>query len=60
MTGQGVVPAGYHPLADQLSPEQLDEFLGLAKKHVDHVVGRLPSHADFIARHCAMPSGAAQ
>ena len=60
MTGQGIVPAGYHPLAGQLSPEQLAEFLGLARKHVDHVVGQLPSHADFIARHCAIPAGARQ
>jgi tryptophan halogenase len=61
MTGQGVVPSGYHPLADQLSAGQLAEFLGLAKKHVDHVVGQLPSHADFIARHCAIPApGASQ
>ena len=59
MTGQGIAPAGYHPLADQLSAEQLDEFLGLAGKHVEHVVAQLPSHADFIARHCAIP-GAAQ
>ncbi|MFL6845119.1 MAG: tryptophan halogenase family protein [Allosphingosinicella sp.] len=55
MTGQGVVPAGYHPLADQLSPDQLAEFLGLARKHVEHVVAQLPGHADFIARHCAIP-----
>ncbi|MEA3063722.1 MAG: tryptophan 7-halogenase [Sphingomonadales bacterium] len=55
LTGQGIVPSGYHPLADQLSADQLTEFLGLAKKHVDHVVAQLPSHADFIARHCAIP-----
>lgn len=55
LTGQGIAPAGYHPLADQLSGEQLAEFLGLARKHVDHVVAQLPSHADFIARHCAIP-----
>jgi tryptophan halogenase len=60
MLGQGVVPEGYHPLADQLSPEQLGEFLGLAGKHVDHVVGQLPAHQDFIARHCAIPAGACQ
>jgi len=55
LVGQGVIPAGYHPLADQLSAEQLAEFLGLAKKHIDHVVAQLPSHSDFIARHCAIP-----
>jgi len=60
MLGQGVLPAGYHPLADQLSEVQLDEFLGLARKHVDHVAGELPAHQDFIARHCAIPEGARQ
>ncbi len=53
MTGQGVVPAGHDPLADQLSRAQLQEFLGLAKRHVDHVVSGMPAHRDFIARHCA-------
>jgi tryptophan halogenase len=61
MIGQGVMPEGYHPLADQLSSEQLAEFLALAKKHVDHVAAQLPSHAEFVARHCAIPaSGASQ
>ena len=59
MLGQGVAPEGYHPLADQLSPAQLAEFLDLAGKHVSHVAGRLPSHADFIARHCAIPGAPA-
>jgi tryptophan 7-halogenase len=53
MTGQGVEPQDYHPLAGQLSPAQLAEFLGLAKNHVDHVVAQMPRHEDFIARHCA-------
>jgi len=53
LIGQGVMPAGYHPLADQLSPQELVEFMSLAKRHVEQVVGRLPDHADFIARHCA-------
>lgn len=58
MTGQGIVPEGHDPLADQLSPAQLQEFLGLAKRHVDHVVAGMPPHGDFIARHCAAPGGA--
>ncbi|HEX8571427.1 MAG TPA: tryptophan halogenase family protein [Allosphingosinicella sp.] len=58
MIGQGVVPDGYHPLADQLSADQLDELLGLAGRHSAHVAGQLPAHADFIARCCAIPGGA--
>ena len=51
--GQGVMPAGYHPLADQLSSRELAEFMTLSQRHVDQVVGRLPDHAAFIAAHCA-------
>lgn len=53
LIGQGVIPAGYHPLADQLSFQELAEFMTLSKRHVDQVVGRLPDHAAFIAAHCA-------
>ncbi|MDP8994083.1 MAG: tryptophan 7-halogenase [Pseudomonadota bacterium] len=58
MTGQGLRPRGYDPLADQLSPGQLDELLALVERHVAHVVDKLPPHAEFIARHCAAaPAG---
>ena len=57
MTGQGIVPAGYDPVADQLTSAQLDEFLSLAGRHVGHVVDRLPAHSDYIAGHCAVPAG---
>ena len=53
MLGQGVVPAGYHPLADGLSQSDLAEFLSLARTHAEQVVARMPSHAVFIAAHCA-------
>ena len=53
MLGQGIMPEGYAPFADQLSPAQLAEFLTLAKRHVDHVVSRMPPHSDYVARHCA-------
>jgi len=53
MTGQGIAPAGYHPLADQVSRGQLDEFLSLTATHVARQVAALPSHEDFIAAHCA-------
>lgn len=59
MTGQGIAPRGYDPVADQLTPAQLDEFLTLAERHAAHVADRMPSHADFVARHCAAPAAAA-
>lgn len=54
MIGQGIMPETYHPLADQLAPTQLDEFLALTRKHVAHVAGAMPQHEVFIARHCAL------
>jgi len=52
MVGQGIVPERHHPFADQLSTADLEEFLGLAKRHAEHVAGAMPDHADFIARNC--------
>lgn len=59
LIGQGVLPGDYHPLANALSPEELTDFMQLARTHVDQVVARMPDHADFISRHCAAPSRAA-
>jgi tryptophan halogenase len=56
MIGQGMVPRSHHPLADQLAPEQLGEFLGLIRKHVQHVAAGMPRHEDYVARHCAVPA----
>jgi tryptophan halogenase len=53
MLGQGILPAAYHPLADQLSEAQLGEFLSLAATHARRQAEALPPHADFIAAHCA-------
>jgi tryptophan 7-halogenase len=53
MVGQGIVPTGYHPLADQLSESDLAGFLAATRQVVDMSVAAMPTHADFIARHCA-------
>ena len=61
MEGMGVRPRGYHPLVDRIPfdgmPGQLDHAAELLKR----VVGDLPTHAQFIAQHCAaeMPQKAA-
>ncbi|MEM7768092.1 MAG: tryptophan halogenase family protein [Pseudomonadota bacterium] len=53
MVGQGLIPAGYHPMADRISPDDLTGFMA----SVDQIIGRatasLPHHSDFIAAHCA-------
>ena len=51
MAGQGLAPAGYHPLADQPSDAELAEFLGLLAGGVAKAVGAMPDHAAFLAAH---------
>jgi tryptophan halogenase len=55
MIGQGILPAGHHPLADALSAHDLDDFLSLTRRHAAQVAARLPTHDAFIAAHCAVP-----
>jgi tryptophan 7-halogenase len=55
MWGQGLRPSGYHPLADQLSPAQLAEFMDVSHKHAAHVASQMPAHRDYIAANCASP-----
>lgn len=51
--GQGVKPAGHHPLADTVSEPDLESYMDTWEKLVAREVAQMPSHADFIARHCA-------
>ena len=55
MWGQGLRPKGYHPLADQITPEQLAEFMDVAHKHAAHVASQMTPHQDYIAANCAAP-----
>jgi tryptophan halogenase len=52
LLGQGIRPAGHHPLAEQLSMAELAEFMDMIRSVIQHETGGMPSHADFIARHC--------
>jgi tryptophan halogenase len=52
MLGQGVMPADYDPMADQISDAQLAEFLANVKTLTARAVSMLPSHEDYLARHC--------
>ncbi len=51
MVGQGVMPAGYHPLADGPSDAELREFLSLIRQTVTKHVGGMPGHKAFLQRH---------
>lgn len=53
LTGQNIVPRGYHPMADQLTREELAGFFADIETIVAGTASRLPTHEDFIAQHCA-------
>jgi tryptophan halogenase len=52
MVGQGITPRGWSPLAEQLTPGQLEGFLRDIRAGIERQVAALPPHEDFIARHC--------
>jgi tryptophan halogenase len=53
MIGQGLIPRGYHRMADKLSEEQLSQFLLDVDSLISKTVASLPAHADFIASNIA-------
>jgi tryptophan halogenase len=52
LLGQGIEPATHHPLADNLTEEQLTGFLSDLRQILGGAARALPSHADFIAANC--------
>jgi tryptophan halogenase len=59
MIGQGIVPARYHPLVDQMSDADLRLFMQGVRNVVASCVDAMPPHEAFIARHCAAQAMAA-
>jgi len=55
MIGQGVLPERWHPLADQLTPDQLAGFVGTVSDAVARDVARMPEHQAFIRQFCPSP-----
>ena len=52
MVGQGLIPEGYHPLADSEKAQEVRELLGLVRRSVTKRVAEMPSHDRFIADNC--------
>jgi len=50
--GQGVIPRGYDPLADLKSEAEVTAFLDNLAAVIRKCVAVMPSHADYVARHC--------
>lgn len=53
MLGQGIEPLDQHPLADLPPQDQLNGLLSDLKKYIDQSVSGLPSHRQFLDKHCA-------
>jgi hypothetical protein len=51
--GQGIKPAGYNPLVDLYPEAEIHEFLEGIRGVIGKCVDVMPSHAAFIAEHCA-------
>ncbi|HEY0621818.1 tryptophan halogenase family protein [Sphingomonas sp.] len=60
LAGQGIVPDRWHPLADELGADQLDQFLATVADAYARDAARMPGHADYLARFCGAPSTLSQ
>ncbi len=48
LIGQGVMPVDYHPIAGNLSNQQLDDLMASLKTLVDGTVAQMPEHEQFL------------
>jgi len=55
MVGQGLLPAGHHPLAAMRPDAQVQAQLADAERVIQRCVQHMPLHADFIRQHCQRP-----
>lgn len=53
MWGQRLRPRAYHPLAGQRPIAEVQEFVDGVEQVIARCVGVMPTHAQFIADHCA-------
>jgi tryptophan 7-halogenase len=53
MLGQGLMPRGHHPFADLLPEAEVAAYVDNVRSVVAKCAERMPTHEDFIARHCA-------
>jgi tryptophan halogenase len=53
LEGQRIRAGGYHPFADLRSDDDVRAFLADTRRVISKCVDVMPTHADFIAQHCA-------
>ncbi|GLR48188.1 tryptophan halogenase family protein [Sphingomonas astaxanthinifaciens] len=56
MTGQGIVPRSYHPLADAPGDDNVDRYLASIRELVQAKVQRMPPHRDYLNQLCGTPA----
>lgn len=54
MIGQNIQPESWHPVADQLATQRLEEFLGKVERACIEAASRLADHAAFVASYAPM------
>jgi tryptophan halogenase len=59
MVGQGISPASDDPVAGVINPKVVNENLANIREVVKRCAASMPTHEEFIARHCAAPRPAA-
>ena len=52
MIGQGIVPEKYHPVANDLTDDELRQFLIGYRASIEKAVEKLPMQADFLKKYC--------
>lgn len=52
MIGQGLIPKQHHPVADELSENELKAFLDNTEQELVKRVGQLPSHQEYLSKYC--------
>ncbi len=53
LLGQRITPVRYHPIADTLAKDQLNEFLTNIRILINRAVEPMLRHEEFISQHCA-------
>ncbi|RZJ29013.1 MAG: tryptophan 7-halogenase [Brevundimonas sp.] len=56
MLGQGIIPTGHDPMADQMSLDELQTKLGRMREVIGNAVQAMPTHQQFIDRCCKAPA----
>ena len=48
MLGQGIMPEDYHPLADSLNDQQLEEKMKMTQQTKAQPMDQIPGHDEFL------------